>query len=405
MRPFDLKHVLLWIESSREYGRGCLLGVAAYAATHRRWRTVHVEHTLEEMLPKYLDSVRFDGVIARAENEQVSAALADLGVPVVDLRGSYHPRHGRMIDTDPAACAELAFEHFWARGMTTMAFCGYHDVDYSDRRRDAFIAYARQRRVEPHIYDSELPPRFAGSGTSTLLAEAGGEIESEGLLAWLESLPKPAAVFAANDVRGRQVLAACTAAGIAVPEQIAVLGVDNDEVICELSYPPLSSIEPDTRAIGYAGAASLDRLLEQPDTGLASSVRLIRPTGIVTRQSTDITAIEDLEVAQAVNIIRKQAGAIRSVGDLAAAVGISRATLERRFRAALGRSPRQEIDRVRLNYARTLVRGTTYPLHQIAEMVGYSNPSRLLDAYKRRFNVTPGVDRSESDDPFRDLTA
>ena len=405
MQTFELKRVLLWIESSRAYGRGCLMGVAAYCATHSRWRTYHVEHTLEADLPDFFGSMKFDGVIARAENDKVAEALQNLGVPVVDLRGSYHPRNGRMIDTDPAACAELAFEHFWARGMTTMAFCGYNNVDYSDRRRDAFLEYAHQRGVKPHVYESASPPRQPGGAASTLLSEARGEIESEELLAWLRSLPKPVAVFASNDIRGRQVLSACTAAGIAVPEQVAVLGVDNDEVICELAYPPLTSIEPDTRAIGYAGAASLDRLLTDPGITPSSTVRLIQPTSVVTRQSTDITAIEDLEIAQAVNIIRKQAGAIRSVGDLATAVGISRATLERRFRTALGRSPRQEIDRVRLNHARTLVRGTTYPLHQIAELVGYSNPSRLLDAYKRRFGVTPGVDRTQSDDPFRDLTA
>ncbi|MEN0021466.1 MAG: XylR family transcriptional regulator [Planctomycetota bacterium] len=403
MTASDVKKVLLWIESSRSYGRGCLLGVAAHCATHAQWRLFHVEHNLEAALPSALSTMQFDGVIARAESREIADALHSLGVPVIDLRGSHQPSNGGMIDTDAEACAELAFEHFWARGMTSMAFCGYRDVDYSMRRRDAFLKYAKERGVEPSVFEAEAPPTPRGTTTSTLQVEMSGEFESEELANWLKGLSYPAAVFAANDVRGRQVLSACSAAGIAVPEEVAVLGVDNDEVICELSHPPLSSIEPDTQAIGYAGASLLEKMLSGTEDVSAKRTQVVRPVRVVTRQSTDITAIDDLEVAKAVNVIRQQSGAIRSVEDLSAYVGVSRATLERRFRSALGRSPRQEIDRVRLDRARALVRGTTYPLHQIAEMIGYSNPSRLIDAYKRRFGVTPGMDRSETDRPLREI--
>ena len=300
--------------------------------------------------------------------------------------------------------AELAFEHFWERGITTMAFCGYDQVDFSERRRDAFIEYAESRDVKVRVFESGTPANDQRARASTLSSEARGEFDYSEMIEWLKSLPKPAAILAANDVRGRQILSACVIADIAVPEEIAVLGVDNDEVICELSHPPLSSIEPDTRSIGFAGAASLDMLMSEPVKDKASSARLIRPLGVVVRQSTDITAIDDLIVARAAKIVREQAESISSVEVLAEMVGLSRATLERRFRSALGRSPHQEIDRIRLDRARALVRGTTYPLHKIADMVGYSNASRLVDAYKRRFNITPGTDRQQSGDPFRDLT-
>ena len=404
MTTEQFKRVLLWIESSRAYGRGCLLGVAAYCATHTRWQLFHVEHHLEEGLPDHLAEASFDGVIARTENREISERLQSLGVPIVDLRGSFPPRRGRMIDTSPSGCAELAFEHFWERGITTMAFCGYDQVDFSERRRDAFIEYAESRDVKVRVFESGTPANDQRARASTLSSEARGEFDYSEMIEWLKSLPKPAAILAANDVRGRQILSACVIADIAVPEEIAVLGVDNDEVICELSHPPLSSIEPDTRSIGFAGAASLDMLMSEPVKDKASSARLIRPLGVVVRQSTDITAIDDLIVARAAKIVREQAESISSVEVLAEMVGLSRATLERRFRSALGRSPHQEIDRIRLDRARALVRGTTYPLHKIADMVGYSNASRLVDAYKRRFNITPGTDRQQSGDPFRDLT-
>lgn len=400
MRSFEPKRVLLWIESSRAYGRGCLLGIADYCRTHDPWRLIHVEHDLEQAVPPFLAEMKFDGVISRSENKKIALALESLGVPIVDLRGAVQPTHGHMIDTDPGACAELAFEHFWERGLRTMAFCGYRGVDWSDRRHDAFVEFARQRGIDPVVFQSD--PTHNRRGTAW--HEARGELEDPGLGAWLASLPKPVAILAANDARGRQVLAACSAEGVAVPEQVAVLGVDNDEVICELSYPPLSSIEPDTAALGYAGARTLDRLMSgDGEQKQVAAVRLIRPSGVLTRLSTDVAAIDDLAVGKAVSLIRERSGNLSSVDDLASAVGVSRATLERRFRSALGRSPRQEIDRVRLDRARTLVRRTTYPLHRIAEMVGYSNSSRLLDAYRRRFGVTPGSDRDASEPPSQGI--
>jgi LacI family transcriptional regulator len=395
----DTKRVLLWIESSRAYGRGCLMGIAEYCRTHEPWRTVHVERGLEEALPDFLALERFDGVISRAENQDMLAALHTLGVPIVDLRGAVSPVHGHTIDTDPVACAEYAFEHFWERGLRNMAFCGYEGVDWSDRRDRAFTEFCRVRGVSAQVFrsKSEHPE------TSTLWNESHGEIDDPGLTAWLAGLPKPSAVFAANDVRGRQVLAACAATSISVPEQIAVLGVDNDEVVCELAHPPLSSIDPDTTAIGFAGASTLDRLMRNDEGKAATARRLVRPRGVVTRLSTDIAAIDDFVVAKAVGVVREVNGNVASVDELASLVGVSRATLERRFRATLNRSPRQEIDRVRLERARALVTQTTYSLQRVAQMIGYSNASRLIDAYRRRFGVTPGADRDSADTPRADL--
>ncbi|MEM7623531.1 MAG: substrate-binding domain-containing protein [Planctomycetota bacterium] len=385
------KRVLLWIEASRAYGRGCLLGIAAFVKSHQEWDLVHFDHVLGQDVPDQFAKLRIDGLISRTDRRDVSDRLGRLGVPVVDLRGSASPVRGQLFDTDPSGCAALAFEHFWNRGFRNMAFCGYRSVDWSDRRRMAFVDFARFRGIEPSMFvpDNEL------SRGPTMTHEVEGELHDPRLTEWLARLPKPVAILAANDVRGRQILSACAEARIPVPEQVAVLGIDNDDVVCELANPSLSSIQPDTFRLGFDGAKTLDRLMDAPDFATVEGVRLIPPRGVVERTSTATMAIDDAEVALALEQIRKSSGAALSVDDLARSVRLSRATLERRFRAALGRSPRQQIDQIRLARARSLVRESGLPLRLIAEEAGYSSLSRFSQAYQRHFHVYPDEDRAE----------
>lgn len=386
------RRVLLWIEASRAYGRGCLLGIAAFVKSHQEWDLLHFDHVLGQDVPDQFAKLRIDGLISRTDRRDVSDRLGRLGVPVVDLRGSASPVRGQLFDTDPSGCAALAFEHFWNRGFRNMAFCGYQNVDWSDRRRMAFVDFARFRGIDPATF---VPENESARG-STTTHEAEGELHDPDLTEWLTRLPKPVAILAANDVRGRQISSACAKAQIPVPEQVAVLGIDNDEVVCELANPSLSSIQPDTFRLGFDGARTLERLMDSHDFASPEGVRLIPPRGVVERTSTDTIAIGDPEVAVALEQIRKSSGATTSVDDLAQSVKLSRATLERRFRAALGRSPRQQIDQVRLARARSLVRESSLPLRSIAEESGYSSLSRFSQAYQRHFHVYPDEDRAES---------
>lgn len=388
----DRKRVLLWIEAARAYGRGCLLGIAGYARDHANWRVFYFEHHIGEDMPPFFSELKVDGVISRTDNQLAADHLAELGVPVVDLRGAVVTRMGRTMDTDHVGCAQLAFDHFWHRGFRSMGYCGYPGVDWSIRRREAFVEVCAKAGIEAPVY--------MGNSSLTLQEtyrnEALGEKDDPGLEQWLLSLPKPIAIFAANDVRGRQVVSACANAGIAVPEQVAVLGVDDDEVLCELSDPPLSSIEPDTYRMGYQGAALLESFMNDPSLIEPRPVELVPPKRVVARQSTDVAAIADEVVAACIRLIRERGGKGVTVADLSDETGLSRTTLERRFRDAIDRSPKQEINRVRLDRARRLVRDTDYPLHQIAEIAGYSNASRLLVAYRRHFGITPGLDREQT---------
>lgn len=387
----DRKRVLLLIESSRSYGRGCLLGVAAYARSHGRWSVLHLERGLTEALPRFLRTWKGDGIITRIENVKISRAVAELGAPAVDLRGSHRPQGGAMLDTDPRIVTRMAAEHFLDVGFRNFAYIGYPGVDFSDLRIAAFREYLNSRGLDVSVYSQtpQLP-----SNTDVLGWEARGELEGEAIARWLQSLNRPLAVFACNDVRGRQIIEACNESGLSVPEEVAVIGVDDDEVICELCNPPLSSVQPDTMRLGYEGAALLDAMMEGEEP--PADTIYIPPKGIARRLSSEAAAIDDRGIASAMQIIRDRACDGLTVHDVVRQLNISRSTLERRFYAAFSRTPAAEIERVRMSRAKLLLMETRYKLSKIAVLTGYGTASQFATAFKRNTRMTPGEFRKQT---------
>ncbi|WP_182867464.1 AraC family transcriptional regulator [Rhodopirellula sp. JC639] len=386
------KRVLLLVESSRAYGRGCLQGIASYLRTHPEWEAVHLERGLSENVPREVRRQPFDGVIARIENRTIEKTLAEMNVPVVDLRGMITPSGGVAFDTDPVACAEKAFEHFSERGFRHLAFCGYQGLAFSDERCAGFCDLADAQGVSVHVYESGARNDRTRLN-DTIAREANGEHPEREMIQWISALPSPIGLFACNDIRGRQVLRAVQLAGRVSPEEIAVLGVDDDEVICELAHPSMSSIEPDTYRMGFEAAQTLSRLMD--GEAIEEQRILIPPTRVMVRQSTDLLAVEDPEVAKAIHLIRSKAFDGISVAEVANHLAISRVTMERKFRAVLGRSPREEIERVRINQVRLLLTETNYSLSKIARMTGFSNDSYLVTAFRRHETCTPGQYRKQ----------
>jgi LacI family transcriptional regulator len=199
--------------------------------------------------------------------------------------------------------------------------------------------------------------------------------------------------MACNDFRGTQALDACRRAGIAVPEEVAVVGVDNEELVCTLANPPLSSVVPNARSIGYEAAALLDRLMRgepEPTTPL-----FIPPVEVITRLSTDVNAIADPEVATAMRFIREHACEGIAVADVLSQVPVSRSVLQRRFRGLLGRSIHGEIAGVRLQRAKQLLIETDLPLAAIAQRTGFSHVEYLCAAFRQATGLPPGTYRRE----------
>ncbi|MBU6410016.1 MAG: DNA-binding transcriptional regulator [Verrucomicrobia bacterium] len=386
----DRPRVALLIESSRAYGRRTLFGVARYVREHRPWSIFLQERSLGDVCPAWLKDWRGDGIIARVENRQIANGIQRLGMPVVDVRYLLKNLAMPSVRPDDAAAARLAFEHLRERGFHQFAFCGFNGADYSDVRRDSFCACAAAAGMTCDVYED--PVRLPRATTQQ--HEARGLKDGEHVSRWLQKLPKPVGIMACNDIRGQQVLNACRAAGVPVPEEIAVVGVDNDEVLCELSDPPLSSVSLDTERIGYEAAALLDQLIAGKTP--AQELILVAPAGVVTRRSSDVLAIEDPPISTASRFIGEHACSGIDVSDVLRVVPLSRSTLERRFLRAFGHSPKEEILRVRIARAKQLLGETNLCLDEVAQKVGFEHPEYLSVLFKKRTGMTPGRFRART---------
>ncbi|HOB76171.1 MAG TPA: XylR family transcriptional regulator [Phycisphaerae bacterium] len=375
--------VALIIESSTIFGRDVLHGVARYVRSHQPWSIFLEQREFGAMPPAWLLRRRWDGIISRPTDKRLADAFRRMKTPVVDLNSMHSDLGLPRIRSDNRAIGRLGAEHLLERGFRHFAFCGY-SAEWSDLRREGFMAAVEGPRHTCHVYESPWRGRHMPEWDE----------DQERIAKWIQSLPKPCGLMACNDPRGQQVVDACWRVDVAVPELVAVIGVDNDEILCEMCDPPLSSVVPNPRRIGYEAAALLDRLMagkSQPDFDCLN----IEPVGVKTRQSSDVLAVEDSDIAAAMTYIRDHATEGCTVEDVLRHVPMGRSCLERRFRKFLGRSPQAEINRVRIKRIKQLLAETDLPLSRIAELVGYQHPEYMNVVFKRETGQTPGQYRRE----------
>jgi len=374
-----LRKVALLIETSNAYARGLLQGVVAWQREHRPWSLFLAEHTRGDKPPAWLADWDGDGIIARIENAAIARALRRLRLPMVDLSAARLLPALPWFETDDAAIAQAAFEHLRERGFRNFAFCGDPRFNWSAWRQEHF---ERAVLAEGGACQVHVP------------ASADADHDATGDLArWLRKLPKPVGIMACYDLCGVQLLDACRRLEVPVPDEVAVVAVDNDELLCELAHPPLSSVIPNTRRTGYEAAALLDRLM---NGGKArGETHLIPPLGVATRQSTDVLAIEDPHVSRAVRYIREHACDGINVRDVLRAVPQSRRLLEARFRKLLGRTPHEEILRVQLRRVMQLLMETDLPLETVAERTGFAHPEYLSVVFRREVGLPPSRYRAQ----------
>jgi LacI family transcriptional regulator len=381
--------VAVLIESSRAYGRGLLLGVAKYVHERSHWQVYSHERELQSTLPRWFDRWNGDGVIARIEGPAMAKAIRRMGVPVVDLRRIGTASEPPALHTDEHAVVRLALEHFLERGFHHFAFWGFAGADYSERRESILKEQLAKRKTPIHVYS---PTPRAHKGWTIEYEQLEPELEQNGVR-WLQKLPKPVAVMACNDIAGQQVLEVCRLAGVRVPDQVAVIGVDNDEVLCQLADPPLTSVAPDTVRIGYEAAALLDEMMAGKRPQHAD--RYIEPLGIVARRSTDTLVIPHVGAAQALSFLRRHFRDPITLKDLDSELPISLRSIQDAFKKHVGRSLHQELDRLRATFAKDLLREFGVKLQTVAVQCGFVNPRHFRRTFLRETGQTPQQYRRE----------
>jgi LacI family transcriptional regulator len=351
---------------------------------HGPWSVFLELRGLDSSVPRWLRSWHGDGILARTASAAMDKAIEATGLPAVELRASKLPHHRPFVGVDNLELGQAVASHFVDNGFSNFAVFDVATETYFEERRDGFRRFVEGLGRSCHTY-------HAGRGGEH---PTDWERHQAAVADWVVSLPKPVGILACTDQLGFWLLDACRRAGIAVPEEVAVVGVENDETLCQMATPRLSSVAFDGGRVGYQAAALLDRLMagEPPP----SEPLVVAPRGIVTRQSSDIVAIADREVSAALRIIREHACHGLAVSEVVDQIGISRTALERRMKAAIGRTPGEEIVRVRFARVKALLIETDLTLAAIADRCGIEHPQYMAEAFKKQFGMTPGVFRSHN---------
>ncbi len=371
--------VAVLVDSSTGWGRRLIQGILQYARQHAQWKIwVEPRGQHEHLRPP--PGWAGQGIIARVSTKPMADELGKLGLPVVNVSGLKLPGMSfPTVTTDPGASTQLAADHFLDRGFQHFAYYGTPRFPAARAHYESYADVLARHGKTCSFYT----PTPGISGFETHQAD---------LARWLNDLPKPCAVLCWG-LRGLSVLDACALANLDVPGDIAVLSGDYDDLLCEAANPPLSGIETPSELIGHQAAELLDRLMH--GRPLERDRVHVLPTRVVARQSSDVLAIDDPDLAIALRFIRNHAAEPIDVETVLEKVPCSRRSLERKFEQMLGRTPAIEIRRVRLERAKQLLVETDLPIPRVAAASGFGSGSYMSQAFRQFVGMTPLRYRSQ----------
>ncbi len=377
--------VILRISSDLEYGRGFLRGVAKYSRTHGPWHFYkHIDvmlyrddpHKARRPLTR-LASLQADGLMTRdpiKDKKPIEAGIPTIFAIHTKEQLPYYP----YVIMDHLAIGRMAAEYLIRQGFREFAFYGHSDMFWSRQRGDGFTSKLQEEGFQVNLYQ---PPKGK--------VLVSWEETQDHLEKWLLSLSKPVGLLACNDVQAQDIIEACKNSDLHVPDDVAIIGVDNDELLCELTEPPLTSVAVNFAKAGYEAAELLDRLMKGEK--MAGQRIVIRPSRVVARQSTNILAVEDIEVRKAIRFIQKSAKRPIAVDDVVDATFLSRRVLEKRFRKLLNHSIMDEIKKTRIDQIAMLLTETSMSLQDITTALNFSG----LNNMSRFFHREKGASLSE----------
>ena len=369
------RRVILLIESSRAYGRGLLCGIANYSRLHGPW-SFYSEPGGQIRSLKEVGGWKANGIIARV-TDKAALTLKQIGIPAVAIGVDAETVPGLPhIVADGIAIGRIGAEHLMERGFKNLAYLGFEKSGWARKRGKSFAERVEQADLNCSIFEK---PRVRG--------KLSWDAELVHIANWIRSLPKPLGLMACNDDRARHAIEACRTVGIRVPDEVAVLGADNDEVLCGLANPQISSIAINVERAGYEAADLLERLIAGEP--MAEQEVIAHPTTVVCRQSTDVYALEDKNMARVLRYIREHSRQLIQVGEICEAVAMSRRALELRFRKVFGHSVYDEIRKVRVEQVARMLAETNLPVSDIAKQLGYPSGKHISRYFRKEKGLTP----------------
>ncbi len=377
------RKVALIVETSKYYGRELLLGIGEYSRQHGPWSIFAAERGQDDPEPPWLRNWHGDGIITRSHDLTFCRRARARGIAVVSLRHFLERPAFPTFFPDQGLIARRIGEHFSERAFRNLAYLSVPgDKGWERLRQRAFLRYAEEHQMES-VQIREL----------STAAHRNWESEERNLILWLAKLPKPVGIMVNHDTQGILLLDACRRAHIAVPDEVAVVSVDNDPVLCEIAATPLSSLDQNVKHLGFEAAAALDRMMRG---GKLSSLNYFtEPGDVVARQSSETLCVKDPRIAKAVQFVRNSRGIGLNVTDVLRAAGMSRRAFEKRFLSIIGRTPLHEIQEARFREIRKLLMETDYTLPHIAEVTGFQSHEYLIRMFKKRSGFTPGEFRRQ----------
>ena len=369
--------VALLVGAWNEYGRGIIEGVWQYAERHGPWLLEMVPYEPDEFvdIPRGWSG---DGMIAAIQTKRLEGKLIALGAPVVNVSGSRRSGdHFPRVTSDAEAVVAMAVEHLLDKGLKQLAFCGEPHRPFIDFWSAAYRNVMARMGMEAVLYtpSKDIDPA------------SGLEAMQQDRRRWIESLPKPVGIVGWATGLCRHLAMACTESVLRVPEDVAILSLETEDLLGKVVHPPISGVDIPVKRIGYEAAAQLDRLL-RGEPADPHETRL-SPLGVTTRQSTDLVACEDPQIRQALRFIREHSHEGIDVRDVLKAVPMARRSLERRFHELVGRSPAEEIRRVKIEKVRRMLDTTDLPIPDIAEACGFNYVEHMIPVFKKHHGCTP----------------
>jgi LacI family transcriptional regulator len=371
-----MKKVLIIVDTSRLTGRDLLSGAEKYISTFAHWEV----YTLD---PNYLsddfskevqrmDLGKFDGFFV-CYTKNISSILKTKKPKIIHCTPKEMLAGTSLIVTHSSKIGAVAADYFISLGFKNFAYCGFKDIIWSDQRCKSYQEMLHRSGFEDVKIFIDTPRSTKDTGQKKLTT-------------WLKKLPKPICIFACNDDRAIYILEACKSSHINVPEEVAVLGVDNDELVCNLSSPPLSSIALDFKKTGFLAAKYLDQLMNQK---IKDTILEVDPVEIITRKSTDIFAVDDEELVAAMVFIRNNYHKPIQISDVVEATSISRRELHDRFKAEFNKTIKNEIERFRIDHIKRKLIHSREPVYKIANTLEFTDPEHFSRYFKNLTGMTP----------------